>query len=108
MVDGLPPRVKAAEDRARFREMIDASSLGDPEAKAAIKRGREYNEALPDRWASLRAQDLIDLLELYRDCRETGHDDHPTAVIHVLAEVDFEPSQGDLSDRRLRKALDEQ
>jgi hypothetical protein len=96
MVDNLPPRVQAAETQAQFRARMDASSLGVPEVKAVIEQFWRWNEALPDRWASLRFTDLVDLLGLYRDHRETWGHDHLTAVAYVLTEVDFEPSQDDL------------
>lgn len=37
--DEVPPRVRAAEERRRFRELIEASSLGTPGAAAVRKRG---------------------------------------------------------------------
>lgn len=92
--DALPPRVKAAEDRARFREMLGASSLGTPDEQAHIAHSRLRSAALPDRWVTLREKDLIGLFEMYRDLREIeGHDD---ALQRVLIEVDFDPSQSDL------------
>jgi hypothetical protein len=96
MTADLPPRVAAAEDRARFREMLDASGLGSPGAKSLIAYSRYRSAALPDRWVTLREKDLIALFEMYRDLREIeGHDD---ALQRVLLEVDFEPSQSDLDD----------
>jgi hypothetical protein len=92
----LPPRVKAAEDRARFRDLLGASSLGTPDAKAHIEHFRRMSAVLPDRWVTLREKDLIGLFEMYRDLREIeSHDD---ALQRVLTEVDFEPSRGDLDD----------
>lgn len=38
--EDLPPRVRAAEARRRFRELLDQSSLGTPGAKAVIKISR--------------------------------------------------------------------
>jgi hypothetical protein len=90
----LPPRVVEAEQRAHFRELLSRSSLGDPEAQAAIARSRRQSTTLPDRW--MRKADLPALLGLYRDRRETWGEDHDTAVTHVLGEVDYEPDQDDL------------
>lgn len=96
MTNNLPPRVKAAEERARFRELLDASSLGAPDAKAHIEHSRRMSAALPDRWVTLREKDLVGLFEMYRDLREVeGHND---ALQRVLTEVDFELSRGDLDD----------
>jgi len=95
----LPPRVIAAEERARFRELLDLSSLGAPDVKEAIAQGKRCTSALPDRWVSMPVEELIRLLGLYRDRRETWGETHTEAVAHVLTEVDYEPSQTDLDDR---------
>lgn len=96
MADDLPLRVKAAEERARFRELLDASSLGTSDVKAHVEHSRRLSAALPDRWVTLREKDLIGLFDMYHDLREIeGHDD---ALQRVLTEVDFEPSRGDLDD----------
>lgn len=92
----LPPRVVAAEQRAHFRELLANSSLGDPEAQAAIARCRRQSAALPDQW--MRKADLPAMLGVYQDRRETWGEDHNTAVAYVLSEVDYEPSQDDLSE----------
>jgi hypothetical protein len=98
----LPPRVQAAEDRQRFRDMLAKSSLGEPDVVAAVEQFRREREALPDRWVSLRRVDFIGLIELYRERREVHNEDHDDALDHLLAEVDFEPNQDDLFDRRNR------
>jgi hypothetical protein len=91
MNDDLPSRVKAAEDRARFRDLLDRSSLGDPDVKAHIEHSRRHSRALPDRWVQLREVDLRCLLDFYAVRREGLGENHETAVAHVLADVDFEP-----------------
>jgi hypothetical protein len=55
-----------------------------------------YSKALPGRWAQLREVDLQCLLDFYAVRRDGLGEDHETAVVHVLADVDFEPNQGDL------------
>jgi hypothetical protein len=102
MTADLPPRVAAAEVRARIEKVLDASPLGAPHIQAQVEGLQRYTEALPDRWTQLSEPELIDLLGLYRDRRETWCEDHETAVAYVLTEVDFEPSQGDLCDRHRR------
>lgn len=77
--------------------MLDASGLGSPDAKAHIARARRESKALPDQWVSLTARDLVRLLDVYRNCRETWQGDHDTAVDYVLAEVDLELSKSDLT-----------
>lgn len=93
-ISDVPSRVLQAEQRDGFRALLDASSLGDPEAKEAIARRRAYTQALPDRW--MRLADLPHLLSLYRDRRETWGENHEVATAYVLAEVDYEPDQSDL------------
>lgn len=44
--DDIPPRVKAAEERRAFRELLERSSLGTPGAKALRKIG-EWNLGRP-------------------------------------------------------------
>lgn len=100
--DNLPPRVKAAEDRQHFRDKLSKSSLGEPDVVAAVEQFRRETQALPDRWVSLRRVDFIGLIELYRERREVHNEDHDDALDYLLAEVDFEPNQDDLFDRRNR------
>jgi hypothetical protein len=38
--EDFPPRVRAAEERRRMRELLDASSLGTPGAKALRRIGQ--------------------------------------------------------------------
>lgn len=95
MADPIPRRVFEAEQRTEFREMLAASSLGDPDVQAATAQGRRVSEALPDRW--MRVADLPGLLGMYRDRREVWREDHSAALAYVLCEVDYEPSQDDLS-----------
>lgn len=101
-IDRPPPRVQAAEDRLRFRDMLSKSSLGEADVVAAVEQFRREREALPDRWVSLRRVDFIGLIELYRERREVHNEDHDDALDYLLAEVDFEPNQDDLFDRRNR------
>lgn len=84
----------AMVDKDSFRELLDASSLGDPESRAIIDRFERWSRALPDQW--MRKTDLPTLLALYRDRREIYGENHPTAVLRVLGEVDYEPSQDDM------------
>lgn len=88
------PRIQAAEQRSALRRSLEASSLGDPEVRAAIARHRQYVQALPDRW--VRVADLPRLLSLYRDRREIWGESHAVATAHVLVEADYEPDQADL------------
>lgn len=67
-----------------------------------VERFRHTQQALPDRWVSLRRVDFIGLIELYRERREVYNEDHDDALDHLLAEVDFEPNQDDLFERRSR------
>lgn len=77
-----------------------AKVLADDAVK--VERFRHTQKALPDRWLSLRRVDFIGLIELYREHREVHNEDHDDALDHLLAEVDFEPNQDDLFDRRNR------
>jgi len=54
--------------------------------------------ALPDRWISLRRVDFVNLLEVYRQRREVHREDHEAALERVLAEVEYEPNQGDVDE----------
>lgn len=96
----VPPRVLAAEDRARFRELLAASSIcsicqhTDQAEREAMAAARRWLAALPDRWMDV--DDLPRLLGVYRDRRESWGEDHDTAVAYTLTEADYEPSQPDL------------
>lgn len=92
----IAERVSTAEQRAEFRKLLDKSSLGAPDAKAAIARTYREQQALPDRWTQLHATDLRQLFDLYRERREVWQESHELAVERVIAEVDFESDKGDV------------
>lgn len=79
--EDLPPRVKAAEERRRIRELIDASSLGTPGVKAVIKisrwelGGARCGATYPGGLPTLRAGDLGDLSRDLTYLRRTAPDD---------------------------------
>lgn len=75
---------------------MNASNLGDPEARAIIERFQKWSQALPDQW--MRKPGRSGLLALYRDRRVVYSEDHDTAVTYVLGEVDYEPSQDDITE----------
>lgn len=106
------PHLSLPEEGGKLDLGIPAESMADAllpfvqeeiDLAVLIERGRWRDRALPDRWVSLRRVDLIGLFEEYRDRRGQHGEDHEAALEHVLAEVDFEPNQGDVDEESYRR-----